>query len=744
MLVRRAGAWRVAVAGVALSLVVRVAPAHAEAPFDASAALDLQATGGVSRETQLSADDDLGAQHEAPEDVAAEPTAEPTTPDAAASSAALPVSDQERMHSTWLGSSGGLHVADAGTGERGSMRLQLALDFFVSQDYLRYGDEHHASSGKLSLSYTVLEYLELFTSIATHSNFNSFGRTELLQVVGDMLFGAKGAFLPLPWLSLGGEFRLFVPSGVGEVGVGFDGTSVGLRGNVTADLRKVGRGVALIGRFTLGYYFDQSANLIDDVESARFSALDNPLPRADEDRQLVTRQERLAFGINRMDHVDLELGLEVPIHVVDDFYVHPLLEWRFGVPVNRQGYDCLNVQTSADSRSPDGCLEQKGVAAMPMTMSLGARLYPWLSGLSVTLGLDVGLTGAHTFVRELAPNRPWAFLLGFGYAHVPGRVPVPAAAPAPAPLPVEPRRVRLDGVVMEVGSETPIADARIEYVGPTLTAQVTGPDGHFVSYPFEAGEVRMQVSHPDRGSAECLAVIDAETMPTGDDPRVAVRCELPARPQLGALDGSVRSLAGTPLASVTIRLTGPRSAELTSDASGHFTATELPPGAYEMEASAAGHQTRKRALLVPGGQTVFPELVLEPALPPPGDSSVRVTKRALVIKRQVHFRKKSAELEPDGFTLLDEIAATLNQNPQLLRVEVQGHTDNRGMPALNRQLSQARAESVREYLVRAGVSADRLSARGYGDSRPLVPNLTDENRARNRRVEFIILERGSE
>jgi outer membrane protein OmpA-like peptidoglycan-associated protein len=254
----------------------------------------------------------------------------------------------------------------------------------------------------------------------------------------------------------------------------------------------------------------------------------------------------------------------------------------------------------------------------------------------------------------------------------------------------------------------------------------------------------MRISHPGYEPADCLVVLDVATLQPGADPRLAVRCPMVALPALGALDGSVRSLGGNPLPGVTIRLTGPRNAEFTSDASGRFNATELPPGAYELEASAAGQMPQKRTLLVPGGQTLFPELVLQPALPPPGESSVRVTKRALVIKRQVHFRKKSAELEPDGLTLLDEVAATLAQNPALKRVEIQGHTDNRGMPALNRQLSQARAESVREYLLRAGVAADRLSARGYGDTRPLVPNLTDENRARNRRVEFIILERGAQ
>jgi OOP family OmpA-OmpF porin len=71
-------------------------------------------------------------------------------------------------------------------------------------------------------------------------------------------------------------------------------------------------------------------------------------------------------------------------------------------------------------------------------------------------------------------------------------------------------------------------------------------------------------------------------------------------------------------------------------------------------------------------------------------------------------------------------------------VQVQGHTDNRGDPAANLELSQRRAESVVQWLINAGVESSRLEAKGYGDTRPLVPNLTPANRARNRRVQFMI------
>jgi outer membrane protein OmpA-like peptidoglycan-associated protein len=90
---------------------------------------------------------------------------------------------------------------------------------------------------------------------------------------------------------------------------------------------------------------------------------------------------------------------------------------------------------------------------------------------------------------------------------------------------------------------------------------------------------------------------------------------------------------------------------------------------------------------------------------------------------------------------LTEIADTVIRNPQLKRIEVQGHTDNSGTPEHNKVLSEQRAEAVRAWLVQHGAPADRLVARGYGQEKPLVPNVTAGNRSKNRRVQFIILDK---
>jgi OmpA-OmpF porin, OOP family len=108
--------------------------------------------------------------------------------------------------------------------------------------------------------------------------------------------------------------------------------------------------------------------------------------------------------------------------------------------------------------------------------------------------------------------------------------------------------------------------------------------------------------------------------------------------------------------------------------------------------------------------------------------------------KQVQFAFGSAEILPDSFPMLQEIADLLKANPGIKRLAVEGHTDNRGSAALNKTLSQKRAESVMKWLVGKDVVAGRMEAHGYGLEKPLVDNDTDENRQKNRRVEFKILE----
>jgi outer membrane protein OmpA-like peptidoglycan-associated protein len=107
------------------------------------------------------------------------------------------------------------------------------------------------------------------------------------------------------------------------------------------------------------------------------------------------------------------------------------------------------------------------------------------------------------------------------------------------------------------------------------------------------------------------------------------------------------------------------------------------------------------------------------------------------ITQQINFKLDKAEIEgKSSFQILDAVAAVLKNHPEIHEVEVQGHTDDKGDADYNLELSQRRAEAVREAMIQRGVAAERLKAIGFGKKAPLVPNTSAANRARNRRVEF--------
>ena len=124
----------------------------------------------------------------------------------------------------------------------------------------------------------------------------------------------------------------------------------------------------------------------------------------------------------------------------------------------------------------------------------------------------------------------------------------------------------------------------------------------------------------------------------------------------------------------------------------------------------------------------------------PKNALVQVGKKEITIKQQIQFAVDSAQILPASNPLLNEIADAFVRTPGLRRVEVQGHTDNSGSADRNMLLSEQRSQAVADWLSSHGVASDRLVAKGYGQTKPLVPNVTTGNKAKNRRVQFIIVD----
>jgi len=107
------------------------------------------------------------------------------------------------------------------------------------------------------------------------------------------------------------------------------------------------------------------------------------------------------------------------------------------------------------------------------------------------------------------------------------------------------------------------------------------------------------------------------------------------------------------------------------------------------------------------------------------------------VLKNIFYETASAELKSDSRTELERIAIFLNANPDV-KIEISGHTDNVGDKKYNLGLSERRAQSVYNYLIANGISASRLSYKGYGDTKPVATNDTEGGRQLNRRTEMMI------
>ncbi len=126
---------------------------------------------------------------------------------------------------------------------------------------------------------------------------------------------------------------------------------------------------------------------------------------------------------------------------------------------------------------------------------------------------------------------------------------------------------------------------------------------------------------------------------------------------------------------------------------------------------------------------------------PPPPKRVVVTEAAIVINEKVMFDLNKSTIKEESHSLLKEVADTLNENPRIKKVRVEGHASADGNDASNMKLSKSRAKAVMTYLVNEGkVDAARLVSEGYGETQPLAQGDTEEAYEKNRRVEFKILE----
>lgn len=157
---------------------------------------------------------------------------------------------------------------------------------------------------------------------------------------------------------------------------------------------------------------------------------------------------------------------------------------------------------------------------------------------------------------------------------------------------------------------------------------------------------------------------------------------------------------------------------------------EVTPGTYRVEARAEGYVEKRVPVVIEDGKTVLQNFALR-----------RIPKKGEVITlRGINFEFDKATIRPDSYYILDEAAQVMKEIPEL-KVQIEGHTDSKGSDEYNQKLSEDRANAVRFYLISSHqIEPMRIVSVGRGEKFPVATNDTEDGRALNRRIDFVILE----
>jgi outer membrane protein OmpA-like peptidoglycan-associated protein len=182
---------------------------------------------------------------------------------------------------------------------------------------------------------------------------------------------------------------------------------------------------------------------------------------------------------------------------------------------------------------------------------------------------------------------------------------------------------------------------------------------------------------------------------------------------------------GTPLAA-TVSFPNTSVPSVKTDPGTGVYSTDIPVGSYAVEVTAEGYITQSAAVVLQKDKPIIKDFAL-------------VKVGMAITLRGVYFDFDKATIKPESRPALEDAAKILKDNPTI-KVEIQGHTDSKGSEEYNLSLSDKRAWAVVNYLVQNfGIEQSRLTAKGYGEARPIADNGTDAGRALNRRVEFVII-----
>jgi len=388
------------------------------------------------------------------------------------------------------------------------------------------------------------------------------------------------------------------------------------------------------------------------------------------------------FGYDKYQIVNLGLGIEFQAK-----YFEPFVEIT------------TDIFMSPDSISS------------PVHVTPGFRISS-LPGLYFDVAYDFRLTSNNEMnVESYGQNPEWTASVGVGYSHdfIP---PVPDVA-------------EIAGIVIDAETELPITDAVVTFSDTLLPTIITTDDGLFY-----IDDIPSPIDFIIDVSAE--GYLPAAAYPLilypGDSVGGMVfrLYEEIIQGRINGIVYEIKDEGTTEPIVANITVSGDTNLTYITEADGSFGFVFLP-GNYTVEAAVDGYHSQSKDFTLLQDQTITTEFNL-------------LQESAELVFHDINFEVAKSDLLPSSYPILDKLAIILKDNPSVI-IEVQGHTDSDGSSSYNQRLSEARANSVRDYLINVkGISATRLIARGYGEANLMIsPERNSEDKRLNRRVEFHVV-----
>ncbi len=582
------------------------------------------------------------------------------------------------------GQTGLFRINSARAGKASYFDIGIHARTFFADDFILPGiDSNTFADQSITFGFTLWDALEIGVATRAASNENSLLTPRVTFAVGDFAGSAKYSF-DLDPIIIGFDARAFLPAGSDRVGIAFEQLSLTGMALATIDFYQ-STDLPLRIHLNGGYAFQNT--------NRNFELNEIHLDNASHFVTLTTNQwyyDQFVYGV----------GLEVLLP-----FVAPFIELYSRTPLN----------TGRDLNYFDESM---------ITLTPGARLTVG-RGLHIDLGMDLGLGGI-TAINGQPINPQWAAQLALAYTF----------SPFVAETQVEIREKessmgRISGCVIDNETSIAVQESYVEFVNTDLPRIVVDDNACFSSPLLKAGEQVIRIRHPEYKMGQTTVKVIAQKNEQYQFP-------IAAAPRFGKFYGTVTNFEDKPI-TASLTAEDKKGNQIQFHAAEGSYETSLRPGTYQIFVSAKGYFKKgARIRIEPNGNTIDHFVLREI----PNERLTRLTDDSIEIMQVIPFEFNKSRLLRTAGLILDDVVDVILSHPKIKKIEIEGHTDNTGNEDYNMELSKRRAEAVRDYLVATGIPKEKLVAKGYGTSKPIADNQTASGRAKNRRVDFVILDRG--